>query len=373
MLKICELDNEQAYEAEAGRCVGVTGYHHWFFLTALSEALNLEFRALAVDSDGQRLGVVPLLFRHRGPVTTLNVLPIGSIGPLIRGDALRAGLVRELIAGTEPVLRDHRIVATRWAFAPGIDVNAELRDMPGFEVSEWDSYVIPATKSVDDCLKSMSRVRRQSIRQSEARGLFVEESSADDVKRWLPEQVGRVYERQGVPPLYKPAEVRSLAERLATHPRMLWRTAKAADGTIVGMTANVIGDDRVWGWLMAGPRVPGVSAHTLCYWELIKWALPRGLAYDLGAAPNEGIRKLKVSLGADVQTAVAAVRAGWLTKRLPRLMYGLSLPAAGPAGRRYRMPRWLPPAPSPPRGRRPVPPRRRRRPRSAARPVPAGG
>jgi hypothetical protein len=62
-----ELDDEQAYEDEVSQCVGVTGYHHWFFLNALAGALNYEFRAFAVESAGERLGVVPLFLRRRAP------------------------------------------------------------------------------------------------------------------------------------------------------------------------------------------------------------------------------------------------------------------------------------------------------------------
>jgi hypothetical protein len=308
MIAIYELDNEQAYEAELSQCVGVTGYHQWFFLRAIADALNLEFRAFAVEFCGGPLGIVPLLFRHRGPISTVNILPIGCIGPLIRGEALRAGLVRELLTGVEPVLRKHRTIATRWAFAPGLEVSSEYLAMPGFEVSRWENYVVRESKSVDDCLKSMSRQRRQSIRQSEGHGISVQQSSTDEIIRWLPEQVASPYERQGQEPLYQLAEVRSLTERLATHPRMLWRTAKAANGNVLGMTGCVIGDDRLWGWLMIGPRSPGVSGQTLCYWDAIEWSRSRGLAYDLGGVPNEGLRKLKISLGADSETAVAALR-----------------------------------------------------------------
>lgn len=307
-MTLYELESEQAYEAEVNQCVGMTGYHHWFFLTAMAEALNLKFRAFVVDFEGQRLGVAPLLFRRRGPVSTVNLVPIGCIGPLIRGEALRAGLLGEFFKGVEPVLRRHRTVATRWAFSPGLNLSSDQLAMPGFEVSEWENFMIPATKSIDDCLKSMSRVRRQSIRKTEAHGVLVEESSTEEITKWLPEQISIAYERQGLPPLYEPAEVRSLTERLAAHPRMLWRTAKDADGSVLGMTGCIIGDDRLWGWLMAGPPTPGISAQTLCYWDVIKWSLQRGLAYDLGGVPNEGIRKLKVSLGADSENAVSALR-----------------------------------------------------------------
>jgi hypothetical protein len=312
MATIYELDDEQAYEAEVGQCVGVTGYHHWFFLTALAEALDYEFRAFAIDSAGERLGVLPVLFRRRGPVSTANFIPVGCVGPVIRGEALRAGRAGELLRGAEPVLRRHRTVAARWAFAPGLKVSAQELANSGFEVSDWENYVIPGTMSVDDLLKSMSRSRRQSInrhlRRGEDRGVSVAPASAEEITRFLPEQISAVYERQGRAPLYSLAEVQSLTQRLAAHPRMLWRTVKDPDENVVGMAGCVIGDERLWGWLITGTPVNGVSVQILCYWDLIKWSLARGLALDLGGAPNDGIRELKTSLGADLETAVRVLQ-----------------------------------------------------------------
>jgi hypothetical protein len=307
MSTVYELGDEQAYEAEVSQCVGVTGYHHWFFLTALADALNFEFHAFAVESAGEHLGVVPLFLRRHGPVSTANFVPVGCIGPVIRGEALRAGLLCELLHGAASVLR-RRTVAARWSFAPGLNLSADQLAHSGLEVQEWENYVIPGTKSVDDLLKSMSRSRRQSIsrhvRRGQDRGVRVEEASAQEIVRWLPELIAAVYERQGRPPLYSFAQARSLAERLAPHPRMLWRTAKGPDGSVVGVTGCVTGDDRLWGWLITGAPVNGVSVQVLSYWDLIKWSLAQGMALDLGGAPNEGIRELKASLGADVETAV---------------------------------------------------------------------
>jgi len=312
MATIYELDDEQVYEAEVSQCVGVTGYHHWFFLTALAEALNYEFRAFAIDSGGERLGVLPVLFGRRGPVSTANFIPVGCVGPVIRGEALRAGRAGELLHGAAPVLRRHRTVAARWAFSPGLKVSAQDLANSGFEVSDWENYVIPGTMSVDDLLKSMSRSRRQSInrhlRRGEDRGVSVAPATTEEIMRCLPEQISAVYERQGRAPLYSLAEVRSLTERLAAHPRMLWRTVKDSDGNVVGTAGCVIGDDRLWGWLITGTPVNGVSVQILCYWDLIKWSLSRGLALDLGGAPNDGIRELKMSLGADLETAVRALQ-----------------------------------------------------------------
>jgi hypothetical protein len=305
---LSELGDEHTYEAEVSQCVGVTGYHHWFFLRALADALNLEFRAFAVDADGERLGVVPLLFRRSGPVSLVNFLPVGCIGPVIRGEALRAGRIGDLLLGMESVLLRRRTVAARWAFSPGLRLDPGQLAIPKFEAFEWENFVMPATKSVDDVWKSMSTGRRQSVRQTEKRGVTVTDSLPEEIAEWFPGQLSALYERAGRIPAYNHAVVQSLAERLAAHPRMLWRTAKGDDGTIYGMTASIIGEDRLWGWQMAGPSVRSMSPHTLLHWDSIKWSRARELAYDLGGVPSNGVRVIKSSLGAEAETAVGVFR-----------------------------------------------------------------
>jgi Acetyltransferase (GNAT) domain len=308
MATIYELDDEQTYEAEVSQCVGVSGYHHWFFLSALADALGHEFRAFAVDSGGERLGVVPLLFRRSGPLSMVNFLPVGCIGPVIRGEALRAGRVGELLRGVGPVLRRHRTVAARWAFAPGLHLTAEDLAIPKFEVFEWENFVMPATTSVDDCWKRMSTGRRQSVRKTEKAGVQVDDSSVEEISRWFPGQMSDLYAREGRIPAYSLAVVESLAERLASHPRMLWRTAKGEDGTLYGMTASIIGDDRLWGWQIVGQSVRSMSPHTLLHWDSIKWSRDRELAYDMGGVPSDGVRVIKHSLGGEPETAVGVFR-----------------------------------------------------------------
>jgi hypothetical protein len=313
MIAIHELDNEQAYEAEVSRCVGATGYHHWFFLTAVAEAFDLKFRAYAVDSAGEPLGVVPLLFRRRGPISTVNYLPVGCIGPLLRGEALRAGRVHELVSAVEPVLRKHRTAVTVWEFPPGLTIGDDQLAMPGFEVSKRDSYIISGTKSADDCWKSMSQLRRRSIRRCKSLGICVTDSSVEEIIQWVPEQISGVYEHQGVLGSYSLSEARTITERLATHPSMLWRTIKTADGDVLAVSGNIIADERLDNWLMAGPHLPKVSAHSLAYWDLMNWALPRGLTIDFGGAPNEGNRSFKISASCEVATGLVVSRVRYKT------------------------------------------------------------
>jgi hypothetical protein len=308
MATIRELDDEQGYEAAISECVGVTGYHHWFFLKALADAFSYEFRAFAVDSGGKHLGVAPLLFRRRGPVSTVNFLPVGPIGPLLCGEALRAGRMVELLRGLAPVLRRHLTVATRWDFMPDLNVTADDLAAAGYAPFTWESFVIPATKSVDDCWKAMSTGRRQSIRQTEARGVVVRDSTQEEITQWFPGQMSDLYRRQGRMPVYGSAVVRSLTQRLARHPRMLWRTAQGEDGTLYGMTVSVVGDERLWGWQIVGPSVRSMSPHTVLHWDSFKWASARELAYDMGGVPHEGIRVIKHSLGAELETIIGAFR-----------------------------------------------------------------
>jgi hypothetical protein len=308
MTSVEELDNEQAYEAEVRHCIGVTGYHHWFFLSAMTEALNLKFRAFAVEVNGERLGVVPVLFRRRGPVRMVNLLPVGCIGPLLCGEALRAGRARELVQAMEPVLRGQRSVVTRWAFSPEHRLRIEDLTMPGFKVFEEENYIIPAIKSVDDCWKSMSQLRRRSIRKCEARNIYVTDSSPEEIKSWLPKEIRGVYSRNDQIVGYTSAEARTITEGVATDPRLLWRTVKAADGEVLGMSGCIIGEDRLDNWLMVGPPVPGISPHTLAYWDLINWSRSHGLTFDTGGAPTSGVRQFKGSIGAELETVTVAVR-----------------------------------------------------------------
>ncbi len=302
-MAICELDDEQAYEAELSQCVGATGYQHWFFQQALADALNYKFRAFAVDSGGERLGFAPLLFRRLGPVTTANFSPVPA-GPVLRGEALRAGRMTELLRELRPVLRRHLTVAARWDLHPDLNVKPEDLIAAGRRAGTWENYILPATKSADDCWKAMSSGRRQSIRQTEARGIVVRDSTPEEITQWFPEQMTALYEQHGGVPLYSGAAVRSMVQRLASHPRMLWRTARGEDGTPYGMTASIVGDERLWGWQMVGPRVRSMSPHTLLHWDSIKWAGARGLTYNMGSVPNEGIAVVKRSLGGEAEGVV---------------------------------------------------------------------
>jgi hypothetical protein len=312
-----ELSDERAYEAELAECAGVTGYHRWFFATTFAAALGLRMRAFAVDSDTGPLGVVPLLFRRRGPVSTVNYLPVSQIGPVLHGDALRSGRADEMLRAVEPVLRAERAVVTRWAFSPGLDAGAGSLAARGFKVSRQESFVVPGTMSVEDYLKRLAPKQRAAVRRGGLRGLAAGPSTRDEITRWFPWQLSGSSLRGGAPG-YSLAAARILAERLADDPRMYWRSVRAADGRTLVMNASIVDTDRLWGWLLVGEPVPGPSPHVAAYWDAVQWSLGRGLACDFGGVPSSGIRDFKAAMGGEAELSAVAERVRPRSYRLVR-------------------------------------------------------
>ena len=303
-----EFTDERDYEAELGQCAGVTGFHRWFFLTAFAEALGLRMRAFAVDAGSERLGVVPMLFRRRGPVSTVNYLPVSCIGPVLRGEALRSGRAGEMLRAVEPVLRSERVVVTRWAFSPGLGVEADGLAARGFEMTSTENFMVPGTKSAEDYLKGLAPKQRAAVRRGEQRGLSAGPSTMEEITCWLPPRLGGVRSGRAALPGYSLSAGRIIAERLAGDPRMLWRSVRDADGRTLVLNACIVDTERLWGWLLAGEPVPGPSPHVAAYWDAIKWSLGRQLTCDFGGAPTAGIRAFKAAMGGEAELCAVAER-----------------------------------------------------------------
>jgi hypothetical protein len=308
VLRLQELTDEQEYEAELSQCVGVTAYHRWFFISAFAEALGLRMRAFAVESGGERLGVIPLLLRRRGPVSTVNQVPVTCVGPVLRGETLRSGRVEEMLRAVEPVLRAERAVVTKWAFTPGLDVDLSQLAPRGFQLASVENFAIPGTKSIDDYLKGLAPKQRAAIRRGGLRGLSTGPSTKQEIMQWFPGLVSGEQSRQGRVSEYSLTAARRLAERLADEPRLLWRSVRGVDGQTLVMNASIIDTDRLWGWLLVGDPVPGPSPHVAAMWDAIEWSLTRNLTCDFGGATSPGNRDFKVAMGGEVEWVAVAER-----------------------------------------------------------------
>jgi hypothetical protein len=324
-----EINNEEEYESELANCVGVTGFHRWFFLKALSESLGIRMRVFAVESSGRVIGVLPILLRKRGPLSTANYLPVPHVGPLVR-DMAR---LPDVLTAAEPFLLRQLTVVTKWAFAPGLPVPAEPLARAGFQVSTDENFFVPAGRSPADHLAAMPRGNRREVALSQSRGLKVTAADVPAIRDWFADRVDNPYRRQGTTPDYSRAAARRLVDLLGEDQRMLWRAVHDDQGQLLAVGANIIDTERVWTWLLVGEHNARPSPHVAAYWDVLEWSLGHGLACDFGGAPNPGIRKFKLRMGGEAGAYLVAERVRPDSYRKLRSLYaGLSARRSGTAG-----------------------------------------
>ena len=295
---------EEDYEAEIAKCTGVTGFHRWFFINALSEANGFRTRTFAVEKDGATVGVLPIALQRRGPVSVSNYLPTPHLGPLLRDEMY----LTDALAAAEPYLRRRLTADQKWAFGPGVRVATESLVGLGYEVRVDENFFVPAGKSPADHLAAMSGDRRRDIRLGLSRGITAEPADIQEIREWFAERVVGTYERQGLTSIYSRDVCRRLVDLLGADSRMLWRSVRDSSGQLLAVTVGVIDVDRVWVWMLAGDHGTHPSPQLMAYWDLIEWSLSRNLSCDIGSSASPGIRKFKLRLGVESESCVIAER-----------------------------------------------------------------
>jgi len=304
-----ELKDED-YEAEIAKCTGVTGFHRWFFLNALSESNGFRMRTFAVEKDGATIGVLPIVLQRRGPVSVSNYLPVPHVGPLLRDEMY----LTDVLAAAEPYLRRQLTADQKWAFGPGVPAAAEPLAGLGYQVRVDENFFVPAGRSPADHLAAMNGQRRRDIKVGQSRGVTAEPADIQEIREWFAEQVVGTYERQGIAPIYSRDACRLLVDLLGADSRMLWRSVRDNSGQLIAVTAGIIDVDRLWVWMLAGNRGTHPSPHLMAYWDVIEWSLSRNLSCDIGGSPNPGIRTFKLRMGVTSEPCLIAER-GWKSYR----------------------------------------------------------
>jgi hypothetical protein len=297
---------EEDYEAEIAKCAGVTGFHRWFFLNALSESNGFRMRTFAVEKDGATIGVLPIVLKRRGPASVSNYLPVPHVGPLLRDEMY----LTDVLAAAEPYLRRQLTVGKMWAFGPSAPVAADQLARLGYQVRVDETFFVAAGRSPADHLAAMSRQRRRDIRLEQERGVTAGPADIREIREWFAERVGATYERQGIAPIYSRDTCRMLVDLLGSDSRMLWRSIRDNNGQLIAVTAGIINVDRLWGWQVAGEDGPRSGSHLMAYWDYIEWSLSRNLSCDFGGSPNPGIRAFKLRMGVTSEPCLIA-EDGW--------------------------------------------------------------
>jgi hypothetical protein len=258
----------------------------------------------AVEKDDSTIGVLPILLRRRGPITTANDVPVSHVGPLFRDGTT----VAEVLTSAEPFLLRHLAVATKWAFAPGAPVTpGPLSDL-GFRARSIENFVVPAGRTPTEQLAAMSRTNRKNLTACRSLGMKASSADVDEIKDWFASQVGAPYKKLQIVPDYSYDAAAKLVDLLGTDPRMLWRSVHDDHGRVIAATACIIDHDRLYGWILTGDHDHSPSPHILAYWDVIEWAMDHNLTCDFGGGPTDGIRGYKLRLGAVSESCLIAER-----------------------------------------------------------------
>jgi hypothetical protein len=273
-------------------------------LKALSESIGFRMRMFAVEKGSDTIGVLPILLRRRGPISTANYLPIAHAGPLLRD----ATALTDVLTAAEPFLLRQLTVATKWAFAPGVPIVSEPLSELGFEVKSIENFFVPAGRSTTEQMGSIARKQRKELVACQSLGMEASAADIREIKDWFASQVAAPYTKLGVIPEYTQAAGLRLVQLLGTDPRMLWRSVRDNHGQLIAVTACIIDTDRLYGWMIVGGHSTRPSPHIFAYWDVIEWALSHGLSCDLALAPTDGIRSYKLRMGAVSEPCLVAER-----------------------------------------------------------------
>jgi CelD/BcsL family acetyltransferase involved in cellulose biosynthesis len=298
------IHSEEEYEAELAKCAGVTGYHRWFFMKAVSESADFHMRTFAVEKDGSAIGVLPILLRRRGPVSTVNYSPVSRLDPLLSDPTFMS----DVLAAADRYLRRNLTVVTKSTFSPDSPITPSSLTDIGFKVKQMENFIIPAGRSTTEQLAAMSRRNRRSLTACQSLGMKASSAEGHEIEDWFADRVSAPFKKQGIVPEYTRAGAANLVRLLGADPRMLWRSVHNSDGQLIAVTASIIDVDRLYCWMIVGDHDSQPSPHIFAYWDMIQWALDRGLTCDFAGAPNDGIRTFKIRLGAETEPYLYAER-----------------------------------------------------------------
>ncbi len=288
-----------------------TAFHLSRFLRTAGPLLGLRVRLAVAESDGETVGVVPMLLRAVGPFLLVNHwLPFPHLGPLLPPEFTPDAVVSSVRSHLRPRPVAHFGVQSTTPFP--------VPDRRGWECREdFCSAVVPTGGKDDDALLALlSRGQRQVVRRAVKDGLVSEPATREDITV-LTGWSRATLLRQGVSSPWPSDSHLALHDALAPSGVCL-ATAVRRDDELLAVSLDMLFGDRLVGWEM-GMSEEGRAAGA----SLVLHTAVMRRARDLGAteldmlgAPTPSIASYKRSLGAELRPRGVAVWAPhWLPPR----------------------------------------------------------
>ena len=280
-----------------------TVYHtkSWAKVWEKSSPGSNSFFIICIDEKGDYQAGIPVWQREKFSLKSLYSMPFGTYGGLIKKEKTDESLSLPIYEKLSQMIKSWRIIRTQLVDFFSADQNLQKI---GFISSPYYTHLINLDK-IDESnyMQNFTRKRREGIRQSQRRGIRVEEiRSLEDVKPCyqLSWETWRGYDIK----IEKfPLQLFENIFTLMSKGNLLKWFIAIKDARIVGSLINFVFKDTLYSWEGGtDPQELNARPNDALFLQSILWAKKNGLKiFNFGATPQgaESMIKFKESWGAE--------------------------------------------------------------------------
>ncbi len=272
---------------------GATPFHSPEWLECCLRIVpSSELTFLAVEDGGHTRGMMPVVTKRIGPVTSVFSLPYGTYGGFLFYEPEDiSSLAAEL----------SRLVSPKQGIAELVDYGGTLPELPSFELEPRMCHVLDLRDGYEVIWQTRyDRTQRKTQRSARSKGLEAKEIQTYDDLEAFHRLYAATYQEKGshVFPL---EDLRFMFEKL-TPPGIFRGLLALHEGNPVAGTVSLFHPEVTVGFLQGSSRAHrSLRAVNLLIDEAIRDAIRKGgRTYNLGVTPKgaDGVRKFKESFGA---------------------------------------------------------------------------
>lgn len=275
--------------------LGGSFFHRYRWLSIMASSFGATFGPLSLVEDDRVVALLPELVKARGPLHTVNYLPLPYIGPLAPDEMLGEALA--VVGERHSSSRTLRVLQELPRTAP------DSVDLPGFERREERTVVVPLAGTDDELQARMEKRGRRAVAAAHRRGIEVGTATEQDVCELLPVWCAEAMARQGHGPSYPFSTYAEIWAAYRDDDDVRFSAARLG-GRTVAVQVNCAGGRRALVWEgAASEEGRRLGATPALDWDALRWASARGAdELDLVGAPTPGLTKYKVQFGGAVET-----------------------------------------------------------------------
>jgi FemAB-related protein (PEP-CTERM system-associated) len=292
-LRISEEADRNAADAYVDAHPQASAYHHRSWLDIVGQAFGHPTKYLVAEAPRGIVGVLPLVF-FRSPVFgrfTVS-MPFFNYGGVLADTP-----------GTERALLDRAIAETRAAGGSHLELRHVRQHFPDLMARRHKvAMALPLAHTVEQQWQTVDRKVRNQVRKAEKSGLQTVVGGAELLKEFY-EVFARNMRDLGTP-VYGRRFFSAILERCPGCSRLI--VVRAAGRPAAAAFVHWHGSTMEVPWASAIRDFNPLCANTLLYWEMVRFAVARGLrTFDMGrSTPDEGTYQFKRQWGAEPRELV---------------------------------------------------------------------